>query len=41
VNGIPELIRDGETGFAVPPEDPGALAAAIRRVLAIPRKPPA
>jgi len=38
VNGIPELIRDGETGFAVPPEDPGALAAAIRRVLRDPEE---
>jgi glycosyltransferase involved in cell wall biosynthesis len=36
VNGIPELIRDGETGFLVPPEDPGALATALARVLAAP-----
>jgi glycosyltransferase involved in cell wall biosynthesis len=36
VNGIPELIRDGETGFLVPPDDAGALAGAIRRVLRAP-----
>jgi glycosyltransferase involved in cell wall biosynthesis len=36
VNGIPELVRDGETGFLVPPDDAGALAAAIGRVLADP-----
>ena len=38
VNGIPELIRDGETGFLVPPEDPGALATAIHRVLRDPEE---
>jgi glycosyltransferase involved in cell wall biosynthesis len=36
VNGIPELVRDGETGFLVPPGDAAALAAAIARVLAAP-----
>jgi glycosyltransferase involved in cell wall biosynthesis len=36
VNGIPELVRDGETGFLVPPDDAGALARAIRRVLSDP-----
>jgi colanic acid/amylovoran biosynthesis glycosyltransferase len=30
--GIPELVRDGETGLLVAPEDPAALAAAIARL---------
>jgi glycosyltransferase involved in cell wall biosynthesis len=32
VGGVPEVVRDGENGFLVPPEDPVALAAALRRV---------
>ena len=36
VNGIPEVVRDGETGLLVPPDDPAALAAALDRVLAAP-----
>ncbi|HUO85873.1 MAG TPA: glycosyltransferase, partial [Thermoanaerobaculia bacterium] len=36
LSGIPELVVDGETGLLVPPGDPGALAAAIRRLLADP-----
>jgi phosphatidylinositol alpha-1,6-mannosyltransferase len=32
--GIPDAVRDGETGFLVPPEDPAALAAAVSRLLA-------
>ncbi|MDX6488174.1 MAG: hypothetical protein QOK13_789 [Gaiellaceae bacterium] len=31
-----DYVRDGETAVIVPPEDPGALAAAIERVLADP-----
>src|SRR5213593_2726304 len=31
--GIPDAVRDGETGILVPPEDPAALAAAICRLL--------
>ncbi|MEK8022635.1 MAG: glycosyltransferase [Candidatus Hydrogenedentota bacterium] len=31
VGGLPEAIRDGKTGFLVPPCDPPALAGAIRR----------
>lgn len=33
VGGIPEEIRDGEEGLLVPPEDPEALAAALKEVL--------
>lgn len=32
VGGTPEAITDGETGLLVPPDDPGMLAAAIRRI---------
>jgi glycosyltransferase involved in cell wall biosynthesis len=31
VGGVPEVVRDGETGLLVPPRDPAALAATIRR----------
>lgn len=30
--GIPDLVRDGETGLLVPPEDPAALADALMRL---------
>ena len=33
VGGIPEIIRDGETGILVPPGDPQAMATAILRLL--------
>ncbi|HWI61032.1 MAG TPA: glycosyltransferase family 4 protein [Symbiobacteriaceae bacterium] len=36
VGGVPEVVVDGETGLLVPPEDPGALAAAARRLLSDP-----
>jgi len=34
--GIPEIVRDGETGFLVPPGDPAKLAARIRAALSDP-----
>jgi glycosyltransferase involved in cell wall biosynthesis/O-antigen/teichoic acid export membrane protein len=33
VGGVSELVLDGETGYLVPPDDPHALAAALRRLL--------
>ncbi len=36
VTGIPEIVRDDDTGLLVPPEDVGALAAALRTVLTDP-----
>lgn len=33
VGGVPELIRDGETGILVPAQDAESLAAALRRVV--------
>ena len=36
VGGIPEVVRDGETGLLVPPGDPGALAMALNEVLGDP-----
>jgi colanic acid/amylovoran biosynthesis glycosyltransferase len=32
--GVAEIVKDGETGLLVPPADPGALATALRRLLA-------
>jgi glycosyltransferase involved in cell wall biosynthesis len=36
VSGIPEIVRDGESGVLVPPDDPGALAEALERVISDP-----
>ena len=36
VTGIPEVVRDGETGLIVPQHDPEALAAALERLLTNP-----
>ncbi len=33
IGGIPEVVKDGETGILVPPEDAAALARAIESVL--------
>ena len=38
VGGLPEVVRDGETGLVVPKEDPVALADAMIRLLADPRR---
>ena len=32
VSGIPELVRDGETGLLVPSDDPAALADAVEQL---------
>jgi glycosyltransferase involved in cell wall biosynthesis len=36
VGGMPEVVRDGENGFVVPPNDPAALADRIARLAADP-----
>jgi glycosyltransferase involved in cell wall biosynthesis len=36
VGGIPDIITDGENGFLVPEQDPGALADRIVRILSEP-----
>lgn len=36
IGGTPEQIQDGVTGFLVPPNDPDALAEAVRELLADP-----
>ena len=33
VGGVPDLVRDGVSGFLAPPEDTVALAAGLRRLL--------
>ena len=33
VTGIPEVVRDGETGLTVPQHDPEALADAMKRLI--------
>lgn len=38
IGAFRELLRDGEHGRLVPPEDPDALAAALAEILADPRK---
>jgi len=36
VGGVPELVRTGETGFVVPPDDPRALSTAMGFLMALP-----
>ncbi|MFN0097661.1 MAG: glycosyltransferase [Gemmatimonadaceae bacterium] len=33
VGGVPSAVRDGDTGYLVPPQDPGQLAQALARAL--------
>ncbi|TIL52887.1 MAG: glycosyltransferase family 4 protein, partial [Mesorhizobium sp.] len=34
IAGVPEVVRDGQTGFLTPPGDVAAFASAIERLLA-------
>lgn len=36
ISGIPEVFRDGETGYLTPPDDPQALAEALLRAIRAP-----
>lgn len=36
VGGIPYMLTDGENGLLVPPDDPAAMAAAVRKILTDP-----
>jgi glycosyltransferase involved in cell wall biosynthesis len=38
ISGIPELVRNGQTGWLVPPEDPQALAETIMHVRNVPEE---
>ncbi len=38
--GLPDKVRDGQTGWLVPPGDPGALASALRVALRAPARLP-
>jgi glycosyltransferase involved in cell wall biosynthesis len=33
VGGIPEIVRNGETGLLIPPKDPASIAEAIEKIL--------
>ncbi len=36
VGGVPELVEQGSSGFMAPPEDPAALADAMRQLMSLP-----
>ena len=38
VNALPEVVRDHETGLAIPPGDPQALAEAVLRLVGHPEE---
>lgn len=38
IGGIPDIVEDGVTGLLVPPSDPGAIAAAVVRLLDDPQE---
>jgi glycosyltransferase involved in cell wall biosynthesis len=38
LGGVPELIRDTETGFLIPPDDAGRMADAVAEALAAPER---
>lgn len=38
VGGVPELVKDGETGILVPAENPAALADALRQIIIDPKR---
>ena len=38
VGGLPEIVAEGETGLLVPPEDPSALAEALRALIRSPQR---
>ena len=38
VGGLPEVVRDGETGLLVPPEEPGKLAEALLTLIRDPER---
>ena len=38
LGGVPELIRDAETGFLIPPDDAGRMADAVEEALAAPER---
>lgn len=35
---VPEIIKDGETGFICPPDDPGCMVKAIKKINEMPKK---
>ena len=38
VGGVPELVKEGETGFIAPPRNPEALAQAMEKMMALPQE---